>query len=303
MKLRKKSILVLIFIFVSIDFAFSSDISSLFKGIDSDENATKNIQSSQTEKQVQKSADTDTKLPTISESKQPIEKKIKIQPAGINAPDLIDVPSIPGKFKDNIVVINKVDDSMVSLKINAISNGNLIPVGQVVLHWFNDESKINSSKILRLADFNTFQIEPSDGKKYAYKTEKRNNDLIIEVREWGSDLSKAATPKWTANSEAFLFDMKSLEDEPDENVKILCNSSRGVSNTFSLYAYETKYKRWVRYGSLQIKNLGKAEKLKKEKNIEDIDDYRYFAIETKNANSYKYRLEEKSDDLFITVND
>lgn len=231
------------------------------------------------------------------------EKKRQKSSAVNNMSYVIEVSSIPGKFKDNIVLINKVDDSMVAVKINALSNEKLVPIETVALRWFDDEFKINSSKALKLADFKTFQIESSDGKKYSYKTEKHNNDLIIEVREWGSDLSKSATPKWTANSEVFLFDMESLEEEPDENVKILCNSSRGVGNVFTLYAYETKYKRWIPYGSLQVKKQGKAEKLKKEKDVDDIDDYRYFAIETKNANIYKYHLEENRDDLFITVDD
>ncbi|WP_298534575.1 hypothetical protein [uncultured Treponema sp.] len=256
-----------------------------------------------TENTTSKTSSLKSQSSVLAENKTPVVKKSESLSPENNAVKIIDASAVSGKFKDNIVIISKISESSPSIKISAISNDSFIPIGTAVLHGFDDSLKFDSSKSLRLADYKTFQLESSDGKTYTYKAEKRNNDLIIEVRENGSDLSKPAIPKWTGNTDVFSFDLKSLEDEPDENVKIFCNSLRGVGKTFKLRAYDSKQRKWILYGTVQVKKQRNDEKMKTEKGVEDLDDYRYFAIETENTNSYKFYFEEKDDDLFITVSD
>ena len=241
--------------------------------------------------------------PVVTESKTPIEKKSEVVLSKKDAVKIIDASAVSGKFKDNIVIISKISEPTSSIKLSAISNGNSILIGTFALHGFDDSVKFDSSKSLRLAYYQKFQLEPSDGKIYAYKAEKRNDDLIIEVREDGSDLSKPVLPKWNKNTEIFSFDLKSLKNEPDENVKFFCNSVRGVGRIFKLYAYDSEQKNWILYGTVQVKKQRNGEKMGTEKGVRDLDDYRYFAIETENANSYKFTFGEDDDDLFITVNE
>lgn len=213
---------------------------------------------------------------------------------------VIDTATIAGKFKDNVVLVNKTQEEKCAVKVFAYIGNAWQEIGSKAFASFDEELKIRSKKPVKLADSQYFAVQAQNGFSAAYKVTKESNDLYIEVRSEGSDLSKPVCPAFPNNPKAFVFDVKTLDDDADENLKIRGYLSSSGEVTFRVFAYDAKKHAWIVWGTADIGHNGDTEKVKGGKH-DDLDDYRYFAVEALDGRDYKYMPLVEGDDLFINV--
>lgn len=212
----------------------------------------------------------------------------------------IDCTTIPGNFKDHIVLLNKTQSGACTVTVSASSGSSFMQVGSATLSGFDSEGKIKSTKTLKLSTFRYFAFDSREA--YAYKVTKLHNDLVVEVRDSGSDLSKPEFPRWTGDSKPYMFDTQSFSDIPDEEMKIV-SSSAGVIGFYTVYVYDKKTAQWIIFGSTQTKKPNSAAKVKRAGDVEDIDNYRYYAVVAQDGRSHNYSALPNGDDLFVYVSE
>lgn len=214
---------------------------------------------------------------------------------------VIDADSVSGKFKSHLLLINKNDNEAIGLKVFAYINDDWTEIGSTTLNFFDDEYKIKSDKKLKPSDYRYFAIESDKEIKAAYKVEKSHNDLVIEIRNEGSDFTKPAIPTYTGNTKAFLFDLYAVDDGEDanENMKLKGKFSTKQEAGFWVFAYDKKTHEWVEFGTSYIERKNDTDSVEGKNN--DLSRYRYYAIESMDGVEYNYELEEDDDDLIVTV--
>ena len=104
-----------------------------------------------------------------------------------NNSSIVDVNSVPGKFKDNVKLINKSKDSNMDFLIFGFDDPeskSWDAVGKSDLKGYDDEDFIetainDSSNTKKYAYYAVYAL---NGKKYELKASKAHNDLYIEVK-------------------------------------------------------------------------------------------------------------------------
>jgi len=100
---------------------------------------------------------------------------------------------------------------------------------------------------------------------------------------------------------SFVIDSESVRGDLEDNVKIYNNTTRtGIS--FTVYVYDSKKKKWIEYGTGNLKGPGDSDNIRSRLSG-DLDDYRYFAIQALDKRNYKYSFEKKRNDLYIYIAD
>jgi hypothetical protein len=100
---------------------------------------------------------------------------------------------------------------------------------------------------------------------------------------------------------SFVIDTNSVRGDLEDNIRIHNQTSKtGIS--FTVYVYNEKKKTWIEYGTGSLKGPGDTEFISS-KLSGDLDDYRYFAIQALDKNSYRYTFEKKRNDLYIYIYD
>lgn len=214
---------------------------------------------------------------------------------------VIDADSVSGKFKSHLLLINKNDTEVIRLKIFAYADKDWKEIGSKTFNFFDEEYKIKSDKNLKPSDYRYFAIEPDNDINAAYKVDKSHNDLVIEIRNAGSDFSKPAIPTYTGNSNAFIFDLYAVDDGEDanENMKLKGKFSTKREAGFWVLAYDKRTHEWVEFGTSYIERKNDTDSVEGKNN--DLSRYRYYAIESMDGVEYNYELEEDDDDLIVTV--
>jgi hypothetical protein len=98
----------------------------------------------------------------------------------------------------------------------------------------------------------------------------------------------------------YVIDASSTGGSYEDYVK-LHNRSTDSNIIFNVYVHHPKSNEWVAYGTGVLKGPGDTDTI--DSNIDDIDDYRYFAIESTNGKNYKYIIYKSRDDLHISIMD
>ena len=214
---------------------------------------------------------------------------------------VIDADSVNGKFKSHLLLINKNDNEAIGLKVFAYTNDDWTEIGSTTLNFFDEEYKIKSDKKFKPSDYRYFAIESNKDIKAAYKVEKSHNDLVIEIRNEGSDFSKPALPTYKGNSNAFVFDLYAVDDGEDanENMKLKGKFSTKQKVGFSVFGYDKKAHKWIEFGTSYIERKNDTDSVEGKNN--DLDNYRYYAIESMDGVDYVYEPEEDDDDLIVVV--
>ena len=211
---------------------------------------------------------------------------------------VFDASAVSGKFKDNIVIINKNDAEDLEVKLSGYKDG-WEELGYTTFRFFDDDYKIDSRKNFKPSSYKYFAVELTDGVTASYKITKDHNDLIIEIRNEGSDLTKPAIPTFSINPDAFLFDLYAIDEDADENMKFKGKFATKERVGFRVYAYAATKHEWIVFGTSYIERKGDRDSVEG-KNAE-LSEYRYYAIESMNGVEYVYEPEESDDDLIVTV--
>ncbi|WP_022930998.1 hypothetical protein [Treponema bryantii] len=214
---------------------------------------------------------------------------------------VIDADAVEGKFKSHLIVINKNDASPLNVKVFAYEKNDWKEIDTAVFNFFDDELNIKPSKDIKPSDYRFFAIELNKDVKASYKAEKNHNDLVIEIRNEGSDLTKPAIPTYTGNPKAFIFDLYSVEDgeDADENMKLKGKFPTKSRTGFWVFAYDKRTHEWIEFGTSYIERKNDTDSVEGKNN--DLGKYRYFAIESMDGTEYNYEPEEDDDDLIVTV--
>jgi len=79
----------------------------------------------------------------------------------------------------------------------------------------------------------------------------------------------------------------------------LHNTSDDSNINFRIYIHHPKNHEWIVYGIGSLKGPGDTDTINS--GIKDIDDYRYFAIESMDKKNYKYEFYTSRNDLHINI--
>lgn len=211
---------------------------------------------------------------------------------------VIDANTVSGKFKSHVVIINKNDAYPIDVKVFAYDK-DWKEIGSTTFNFFDDEYKIKSGKELKPSNYQYFAIELSKNAKAIYKAEKSHNDLVIEIRNEGTDIAKTAFPTYDGNPDAFLFDMNEIDDDADENMKLKGKFKTKEKVGFNVFAFDKSLHKWVEFGTSYIERKNDTDSVEGKNN--KLSRYRYFAIESMDGTKYNYEPEEDDDDLIIIV--
>jgi predicted DNA-binding protein len=81
----------------------------------------------------------------------------------------------------------------------------------------------------------------------------------------------------------------------------LYNNSSDSNIKFTVYVHHPDRNKWLVYGVGILKGYGDTDTI--DAVIDDIEDYRYFAIESLNDKDYEYQIYKRRNDLYITILD
>lgn len=214
---------------------------------------------------------------------------------------VIDANAVDGKFKSHLIIINKNDASPIDAKVFVWESDDWKEIGSITFNYFDDEYKIKSGKQIKPSTYRFFALELSKGVKAVINAEKNHNDLVLEIRNKDSDLSKPAIPTYTGNPKAFIFDLYAIDDgeEADENMKLKGKFSTKQRTGFWVFAYDKRTHEWIDFGTSYIERKNDTDSVEGKNN--DLGRYRYYAIEAMDGLDYIYEPEEDDDDLIVTV--
>jgi hypothetical protein len=101
---------------------------------------------------------------------------------------------------------------------------------------------------------------------------------------------------------AYVIDAFSVKGSFEDYVKLHNNSADSNMN-FNVYVHHPGSHEWVLYGIGILKGFGDTDTIDSGIIDDDIDKYRYFAIESLNGKNYKYSISKSRNDLHITISD
>jgi hypothetical protein len=98
----------------------------------------------------------------------------------------------------------------------------------------------------------------------------------------------------------YVIDANAVDGRIEDYVK-LRNNSRDSNISFIVYVHDPVSKQWITFGIGVLKGAGDTDTI--DSDIDGIDNYRYFAVESLNEKDYAYRATKSHDDLYITILD
>lgn len=215
--------------------------------------------------------------------------------------DVITISKVDGRFRDNVVIVNKSNQGEVLVKVSIKTTETFIDLENVELAAFDDLQVIKARSFpnkIKSKDITELSIESLNDKTYVSKAYVQRSDLYIEVRDEGSDLRKPAVP-YFENQDAGFIDGKFIKGSYDENLK-LHNLTNLKRITFKVYVYDRGKKEWTEYGQAQLNGKDDYTGVKKRSRM-DLEDCRYFAIESIDGDKYNYSAYADDSDLIINV--
>jgi hypothetical protein len=99
---------------------------------------------------------------------------------------------------------------------------------------------------------------------------------------------------------AYVIDTFKMNGSFEDYVK-LHNSSSDSNIKFNVYVHHPGNQEWLIYGTGTLKGAGDTDTI--DSGMGDIDNYRYFAIESTNGKNYKYQFYKSRNDLHISILD
>ena len=211
---------------------------------------------------------------------------------------VIDANKVSGVFKSSLIVEDKLlDDAEMSVNVYAWYAEDWLSLGEVSLAEFDANKKIVAPKGVTLSALRYFAVESED-REIAVKAKKFEKDLVLEIRDKDSDLSKPVVPVVESNENAALFDKLTLSVECDEKLYLRNLTSRPAVG-FKVSLYNSKLRQWEEFGTVIFKNLAQQTKV----NGKDIGSHRYIAIEALDDEDYTYAISvaKNNDDIIIDI--
>ncbi|MDR2185436.1 MAG: hypothetical protein LBO80_07210 [Treponema sp.] len=98
----------------------------------------------------------------------------------------------------------------------------------------------------------------------------------------------------------YVIDTFKITGSFEDYVK-LHNNSNESNIKFNVYVHHPGNHEWLIYGTGILKGSGDTDTI--DSGIDDLDDYRYFAIESLNDKDFRYQLYKNHNDLHISILD
>jgi hypothetical protein len=118
---------------------------------------------------------------------------------------------------------------------------------------------------------------------------------------FGSCASTTDYPQPAFNKPAgYVIDADAVKGKMEDYVK-LHNRSGDSNISFNVYVHDPASKQWIIFGRGDLKGNGDTDTI--DSDIDGIDDYRYFAVESLNEKDYTYRVTKSHNDLNISIFD
>lgn len=99
---------------------------------------------------------------------------------------------------------------------------------------------------------------------------------------------------------AYVIDTFKNDESMEDYVKLHNNSSESNIN-FNVYMHHPELQKWIIYGTGFLKDAGDTDTI--DTDMGDIDEYRYFAIESLSDIEFNYFFFKKNNDLHINILD
>jgi len=99
---------------------------------------------------------------------------------------------------------------------------------------------------------------------------------------------------------AYVIDAFESKGSFEDYIK-LHNFSSDSDISFNIYVHRPDDNKWLLYGVGLLKDPGDTDTI--DSDLGNIDNYRYFAIESKGEKTYKYQFYKRKNDLHIDILD
>jgi len=101
-------------------------------------------------------------------------------------------------------------------------------------------------------------------------------------------------------SSAYVIDSVKAKSRIKDYVK-LHNFTNKSDLSFFVYVHHPGTREWLLYGIGTLKDLGDTDTI--DSDVRNIKNFRYFAIESKDGNTYQYQYYARNNDLHINILD
>jgi hypothetical protein len=98
----------------------------------------------------------------------------------------------------------------------------------------------------------------------------------------------------------YVIDAFETDGRYEDYIK-LHNGSADSNIKFNVYVHDSNRQEWLFYGVGLLKDFNDTDTI--DSDIDTIEDYRYFTIESLNRKNYNYHIYTRNNDLHITISD
>jgi hypothetical protein len=168
-----------------------------------------------------------------------------------------------------------------------------VTAGTAKIKGFSDTEKVKNGS---LSKSRYVAIAASDGGEFTYTVNHEDGTLLFTVYDKGADVTKAPLP-YLKRQRAYVFDAKQLENKYDNYIKV-DSKTNDPDIKFEVYVYDPKAYKWLDYGTGVLKEFGDSDTVNTDADI-DIDEYRYFAVESMNEKDYSYTVNAVHENVIM----
>lgn len=206
-----------------------------------------------------------------------------------------DVKSVEGSFRDTVKIVDYAKCTGVDFSLYAYdaAKDDWLSAGTCTIKGFNDEEKIRYSS---LSKYQFLAVVPADGTVYQYVVKKDRSTLYFYVYDTETDVTKDPLP-YLKRERAYVFDAKKLDGSYSNYIK-LDSKTEDEDIMFKVYIYDEHEYKWLDFGTGSLNEYGDSDTVDCDKDY-DIEDYRYFAVESASEKNYAYSVFTKHENVIM----
>ena len=215
---------------------------------------------------------------------------------------VIDTEKIKGGQKDSINIVDKLLDENCVVHVFGFVENEWKELGSKQFFYFDDDLHIKSEKDFKLSAIRYFAVQLEGNVKFVCKAEKKVLSLTIEIRNEGSDLSRAAVPKYLASQNSYTFSVEDLSGKTKDNIKVVVYAPVSQPRLFKISVYDVKKHDWMFWGTAKVKHTGwRYDSDNGDSKHKGLRKYKYIAIEPLD-DQQRYNFIPFADDADIIIN-
>ena len=211
------------------------------------------------------------------------------EPAASAGAVVVAVASLQGKLDENVHIINATHERPLTVTIETRTAKEQVwrTYGTVNIADINGKEELEGNMLKNLKRVSELMVTSSATAPFTVRAYIDDEDLFL-----------CLLPASAAATVDYEIDATTIAGKFKDNVRII-NQSDDANMGFDVYARKTDADKWLQIGAAFVK--GKSDGDTVNAAIENVADYRYFAVAPHNGKNYRYTATKARNDLVITV--